>query len=1184
MNENYSITLSGDSVSLENALKKAADAYSKVIEFQDRMTKSLEELEKKRQKQVEADISLERKHLKELQTLAAQQKALELSGTLGGSGKRFEVARAALIDYVTQHKVTREQVESIWNQVSVGNISKYTKTLSGLQDSLLALKQASTPNRRERVDAYLNERSRRNIVELTDTIQPASGTSHLRFNQARAALIDYVSKNRIAKQEIDRIWSEVSSGNLSAQIGQLQRVQSLMVALRTEHANTATSWTDALNTQVRQSQRLVEAIQHQRKEVDHLGLSWNAVAKIAASNALYSGISAITGEVSSSSKEALDVSLRLAAIQTIDKTKNPAYVWVEGMRELNAQNGQGLIENLTATYQALSNQVVEGSQALLFQAEASKFATVALTTQSAATDVASSVIKSWGLSYSDANEIFAKLFKTIELGRLTGEELSHNFGRISVQAATLGLDLDQVGAALAVITDKGVDAAAAQTLLRNVLNKLTRPSPELQEAINGIGYSSATAALKVMDLGTLLGKLEAQSGSSAEEIVSQFRDIRASTGRMIFDEEGRRVFAQYTAEMAKAVESYGEKVSLVYDSLEKKADRAKQRVSDVFTLDVAMPMLQGLSNATNGFEDLASGVEEASGAISFLGGAAIPIAIAGVTKLLWSVTKLSAFGGPWGLPILAGTMAISGAVGVLVSDSLKLEQENDRLYKNWVKGQVEVLDASTKLREELYTKTVSSIDEASRSILESFASRRVALNELGKPDTRAIKDYASEVTELQRKISEFHNISIDTTKASIEKIRADLKSIQSDSIRAVSNIAELQLEKRLVGKSRQSQYNIYSSEISRLQMGQQSAAESGDFDKYKEITSQIERQLASQKGIASTQTQVRKSLDLAIKSKELELSLDSSLKALLERRQKDEEIKLSKQKDLLADQLSKAESIKSFKISELDTVEEILKVDERRLETYSKIEQSLRNQGASLELIKQVQNAKEELEYQQDIALKQKQLSDEEKAFNIKVDSEKRSAAELRRSGIESDLGISNLDKKIAEVVSNLSVEPMNFIGKILPFLAGQEVPTEAMSSRAIDSMLPTNMEQLKKIASTGQYYLRDRTAKSYQDFSTALQAIIPSGNSDLANTFRELQSKPFQSKSLEFLNNKVSLPNREAITARSRQAVSQIVNNYEVTNNNNIEVQGVDKTPRQIAKEIAPHLDYMSKTKKTLQ
>jgi hypothetical protein len=178
---------------------------------------------------------------------------------------------------------------------------------------------------------------------------------------------------------------------------------------------------------------------------------------------LLKSFSALTTAISTATRAAIDFEIKLAQIKTIDSASISTSQWADQLTRLSSAFGIDILDQASAAYQSLSNQIGQGAQAFLFLEEANKFAVATVSSAKDSVDLLSATINAFGLDVTQTNQIAGSFFKTIEEGRIVASELANDFGRIAIPAATLGVSLNELQAALAVTTIRGVGYAESAT-------------------------------------------------------------------------------------------------------------------------------------------------------------------------------------------------------------------------------------------------------------------------------------------------------------------------------------------------------------------------------------------------------------------------------------------------------------------------------------------------------------------------------------------------------------------------------------------------------------------------------------------------------------------------------------------------------------------------------------------------
>jgi len=262
-------------------------------------------------------------------------------------------------------------------------------------------------------------------------------------------------------------------------------------------------------------------------------LTWKSVVRIFTIQVLHQVISQMTSAMREALKASRDYESSLAEIQTISAG---AYTDLDQLatkvEELAEATGQKLPVVTAGLYQTLSNQVTSAANAFTFLATASDFSIAAVTSLDNAVNLLSSTLNSYKLSAVSADQVAGKLFKTIELGRIRGEELATSFGRVSVLSSQLGVSLDELLASIATLTRLGMQYNEAYTLITNVQLKLVSPTDKLKSVFKELGVTTAEAGIQAYGFQGFIQKIGETAGSTATELSELYGRIRAVRGAL----------------------------------------------------------------------------------------------------------------------------------------------------------------------------------------------------------------------------------------------------------------------------------------------------------------------------------------------------------------------------------------------------------------------------------------------------------------------------------------------------------------------------------------------------------------------------------------------------------------------------------------------------------------------------
>lgn len=173
-------------------------------------------------------------------------------------------------------------------------------------------------------------------------------------------------------------------------------------------------------------------------------------------------------------------------------------------------------------FDALASGVKGGEEGLKSFAEISaKLATGGASSISDSTKLLAGQLNAYGKTAEEAGNFSDMFFNTVNLGVTSIPELSSTLANVIPTAASLGVEFENVGGALALMTSKGIPTAQSTTKLNALLIELAKPGAALAPILTKAGVS--LESLKQDDLPVTLGKINTalrESGKASIEVFS----------------------------------------------------------------------------------------------------------------------------------------------------------------------------------------------------------------------------------------------------------------------------------------------------------------------------------------------------------------------------------------------------------------------------------------------------------------------------------------------------------------------------------------------------------------------------------------------------------------------------------------------------------------------------------------
>jgi TP901 family phage tail tape measure protein len=383
-------------------------------------------------------------------------------------------------------------------------------------------------------------------------------------------------------------------------------------------------------------------------------ISLETLSRVVGTQVIVRALSTLREAIEGSFQGFIEFNRKVAEIQTI--STEPLDALAKSVRDLSDQFNAPLLDVAAAKYQILSNGFTSTADSTKVLTAALKFSKVGLADVASSADLISSALNAYGKSANEAETISAKLFKTIELGRVVGQELATSFGRVAPVAKEIGASESEILAAFSSITIGGVKASEAATQIRATLTGLLKPSKDTAEAFRKLGVESGEQLIQAKGFQGALQALIGTTDGSAAAIAKLFPNVRALNGVLRETTTGATIFAEHLKEIqAASGDLLNKKFELRIESNAERVSADLNKIKNFFTVDLGKTLVDKVGSFTNligGVDTLITGFRNLT-----------PVVGAVVTALVaYNVGMLTASAGAKLLALANGTAATSATV------------------------------------------------------------------------------------------------------------------------------------------------------------------------------------------------------------------------------------------------------------------------------------------------------------------------------------------------------------------------------------------------------------------------------------------------------------------------------------------------------------------------------------------
>lgn len=268
-------------------------------------------------------------------------------------------------------------------------------------------------------------------------------------------------------------------------------------------------------------------------------------------------------------------------------------------------------------YQVISNSVPEDNW-ITFLQKSAKASVGGVADLGETVKVTSTIIKNYGLSWDAVGDIQDKIQLTAKNGVTSFEQLAQALPRVTGNAATLGVSIDELMATFSTLTGVSGNTAEVSTQLAAVFTALIKPSSEASKMAEQMGISFNAASIKaagglqnfLADLDKNVKQYAQKSGMLEQEIY----------GKLFGSAESLRALGPLTGQLAA---KFGENVDAMKGSAGT-VDDAFGKVAN--SGSAAFQMFQNqMSEYTDAVASAVSGIMPAVNIMAKLGNTAVSI-------------------------------------------------------------------------------------------------------------------------------------------------------------------------------------------------------------------------------------------------------------------------------------------------------------------------------------------------------------------------------------------------------------------------------------------------------------------------------------------------------------------------------------------------------------------------------
>jgi len=417
---------------------------------------------------------------------------------------------------------------------------------------------------------------------------------------------------------------------------------------------TTTAANAAGNAVANAGTQATNALNNAGRSASGFALNLETISRVIGTQVIVRALNSIRTAVEDSFEGFIQFNRAIATIQTI--SPEPVENLAKQVRQLSDEFNAPILDVAKAKYDIVSNGFQTAAESTSILTAALKLSKIGLSDTAQAADLLATILNAYGKSASEAETLSAKLFKTVDVGRVTISELTNSFGRVAPIAKEVGATEDEILAAFSSITIGGVKASEAATQIRAALSSLLKPSGDAEKALRTLGFETGEQLIRARGFQGALQALISTTDGSTSAIAKLFPNVRALNGVLRETGTGVDVFKENLKEIQLASRDLlNSKFEIRVSSDAEKVSADLNKIKNFFTADLGAQLV----STTASFFKLFGGVDTVLGAMKALA-PVVAIAVGGLVA--YNVVTLTAAGVTRALATSFGTAAGSAAI------------------------------------------------------------------------------------------------------------------------------------------------------------------------------------------------------------------------------------------------------------------------------------------------------------------------------------------------------------------------------------------------------------------------------------------------------------------------------------------------------------------------------------------
>ena len=414
-------------------------------------------------------------------------------------------------------------------------------------------------------------------------------------------------------------------------------------------------------------------------------------------------------------------------------------------------------------YQVISNGVPEDNWMAYLQKSA-KASVGGIADLGETVKVTSTVIKNYGLSWDAAGDIQDKIQLTAKNGVTSFEQLAQALPRVTGNAATLGVSIDELMATFSTLTGVSGNTAEVSTQLAAVFTALVKPSSEAGKMAEQMGISFNAASIKAAGgLQNFLSELDKNVKQYAQKSGMLEQEIY---GKLFGSAESLRAIGPLTGQLAA---KFDENIASMKDS--------------AGTIDEAFSTMS--SSGAASFQMMKNKIAEFTDGITSAMNSLMPVlnmaaqvgsGIIAITTLSTAVKKLAQAH----LVLKARTIASNAASAASRTTMISLTAITRTLNATFTGAAVGATTLKVAIRGLMIASGVGIAIVALTEVISAFCSKSSEAKDKANEQAEAMKEMNSAADEVKNAYDSTLKSTYSELMSKYDKLKEGWKSLSTE--------------------------------------------------------------------------------------------------------------------------------------------------------------------------------------------------------------------------------------------------------------------------------------------------------------------------------------------------------------------------------------------------------------------